>query len=377
MNALLPVLILALTVFAGPQEPARTIKGRATAREQVFPRLWDAGRALPDPTAADLRDGDDRPVLDLVKTMTRMSTLEFAALPGTCPAPVPANGDGAAAPRWQRFGDLAADFAARRHDPAATRRLLRELREDHVAIWSELQTWLPELVLADKLDADDWDPDDDDRADGVAFARPWRVRSAPGRSAFWRGLDANHDVHQAVVLVFADWTDLRRVEADYARYVADGPRDLEWIRPRPEFLGNREGEPPFALLEVDFENDLPFPYGTFECHLKLLNRLDDQGRVLTEYYTDSADAYWFTGRDTYLPVRDSKQRLVGFLLVGWLGFDLDGVPDNDGDRRKTLRENLGLKKKWAERVAALRGSTADPDASTTVWPTWAATLLPR
>lgn len=93
---------------------------------------------------------------------------------------------------------------------------------------------------------------------------------------------------------------------------------------------------------------LPFPFGSYEALVHMLHRLDARGRLVTDVYSTWADFLWLAGRDVCIPLHASDDAWVSTLVVRRTGFDLQGVPDGDGDRRSALRVGLGNLKREAE-----------------------------
>ena len=107
-------------------------------------------------------------------------------------------------------------------------------------------------------------------------------------------------------------------------------------------------------MRLGFRCNLPFPFSGYTCDLRVLNRLDGDGHLVTDIYSKSKDFHWMAGRDVFIPVRTSDGRWVATLAVRLFGFDLDGVPDRDGHRRAALRGSLGNLKRDAEASFAAR-----------------------
>jgi hypothetical protein len=114
---------------------------------------------------------------------------------------------------------------------------------------------------------------------------------------------------------------------------------------------------PFSNLRIWWESDLPFPYTSYECELRILNRIDGDGHLVCDIYSTSEDFHWIAGQDVYVPVRDSDGGFVALLMVRLFGFDLDDVPDGTDDRKAALRSSLGNLKRRAEALYRRRGGT--------------------
>ena len=231
-------------------------------------------------------------------------------------------------------------------------RLARERPDVHRAVGATLV----QLVQSERLH-DDWDPDEDSDDDGILTAEP--VRRDVGESEHFRGLPENEDVHQAAVFVDADVATIKEVENDYSRYPDHVGAEYEHIHAvRGSYVrGKDDRGRPFAALRIDFECDLPFPYGSYECDLRILNEVGDDGLLRTHVYSPGDDFHWLAGQDLYVPVETTDGDAVGTLLVRLYGFDIDDVPDGDDARRAALRSSLGNLKRGAEALFEERGRT--------------------
>ena len=94
---------------------------------------------------------------------------------------------------------------------------------------------------------------------------------------------------------------------------------------------------------------LPFPFGGYTCDLRILNRLDGEGRLVTDIHSTSRGFHWMAGRDVFLPLYDADGEWVAMVMLRQFGFDLKGVPDKAKHRRAALRGGVGNLKLGAER----------------------------
>jgi hypothetical protein len=169
-------------------------------------------------------------------------------------------------------------------------------------------------------------------------------------------------VQQGAALVRADVATIKAVENDFPRYPGRPGTSYESIVPidGSHLRGLDPRSSPFAALRVRFESDLPFPFSTYACDLRILNRLRADGRLVCDIASPSADFYWMAGRDLYLPVVASDGSFQGELVVRLFGFDLRGVPDGDDARRIGLRSSLGSLKREAEALFRARATDGAP-----------------
>jgi hypothetical protein len=68
---------------------------------------------------------------------------------------------------------------------------------------------------------------------------------------------------------------------------------------------------------------------------------DGVNRIVTEYYSLDPDRvlfWWLAGRDTYIPIHDSRGRFVALLFFTAFGFDITGVGQ---DPAQQIRDNQG------------------------------------
>jgi hypothetical protein len=296
----------------------------------------DPARVLPVPTAADLEAGG-KPTIDLAKAMKELAGKRFASSPS-------------ASAEWATFGDLAAAFRPLERDATQTNALLAKLEHEHPEIWSVVSGSLPELVRASGLLGKDWDPGEDQDDDGMLTAAPWTITRSPDRSSFWNQLDADRDVCQAAVLIYADLEALQRAEYDYAHYKSHVGNPYVQIYPVPGSLvfGRDAAGRDFFGLQLAFENHVPFPFSNIKAELTLADHFDQDGTLLSDAISTSEKFYWLAGRDSLFPVQTSKGALVGYLMVRTTGLDARGLPDRFSDHMKSVRGALGNRKRDAE-----------------------------
>ena len=251
------------------------------------------------------------------------------------------------------FGDLAAAAGELKGGERAG--WLERLSKKNRELFGRRGEAFRQLLLDDRL-RDRWDPGSDHERDGFLHRPAWKAgKKLP---APWKDIGKRPTFEQVAVLFRADLTAFKQAESDYRPYKKNvGSRYLAIYPLRNgHFRGEDPEERPFAVSRIYWKADLPFPFGTYECELNVLNRVDDRGRMVSDVYSTSEDFHWMAGRDVFLPVEDSGGEWVGTLVVRSSGFDLDGVPDSGAHRRKALRESLGNIKRRAEPRFAARGS---------------------
>lgn len=248
------------------------------------------------------------------------------------------------------FGDLA---AAAFEVPRAERRAWLAALPPIPA----LEPW-PD-VLAELCDDavlfGDWDPDEDDAADGMWRAPAWEIDAAPFDE---------RPVQQYAALFRADLAALKAAENDYRQYPRNVAANYDAIAPvrGSHFRGTDAADQPFSVLGVTFTSDLPFPFGDYTTDLDVLNVVAADGAFVTFIHSASDDFNWLAGRDVFLPVTTSEGAYVGLLNARQFGFDLDNVPDGQGDVRAGLRAALGNLKRNAEAIFVAHADPPRNDA---------------
>ena len=303
---------------------------RAVTWEQLEASFFDPGWTLPPAAPA----GEDLEA-DLRAMLAADLDLE-----------VPRDLRGPAGPeRLATFGDLAAFVGAvERGDRGEALEDLfagdRSVRDR----WGRLAT---QLLDDSRLLGDRWDPDRDRDDDGLVLGDGWDL---PRDAAPWDGVGVTPTAEQGAVLVRADLTAFKEVENDYSVYDDDVGAGYESIGPvRGSLVTATDPDGlPVAAYRVAFEQDLPWPFGGYDCDLRVRNRLNAAGELEADIYATSSDFHWIAGRDRFLPVTTSAGDPVGHLVVRVYGFDLDGVPDGRKHRKAALRGSLGNLKRKAE-----------------------------
>lgn len=256
------------------------------------------------------------------------------------------------------FGDLVAltrDAGAREGGTREIDALLARLAAAQPELARELAPFARELLCEDALRAKGWDPERDSDRDGLLLARPLTLSERKDEP--WASLEGSRLLYQGAALVRADVEALKEAESDFPRYPGRRGTSYESIalEPGSHVRGLDPRGRAFAALRVRFECDLPFPFGSYRCTLRILTRVRDDGLVVSDVLSTSDDFHWLAGRDVLVPVRASDGSPQGLVAVRLFGFDLDGVPDKDDHRRSGLRANLGALKLEAEALSRARG----------------------
>jgi len=322
---------------------ARELEPRTASPEELGREVFDPAWILPE--GLPLAPGEDGLAFELEVELLRVAALvvEPSATDPTAP---------------RSLGDLAA--ASVGLDPDGIAALLARTQRAQPELWSALAPFAKELLRDEKLRSKRWDPEKDVGNDGIVMARPLTL--AETSSAPWNALHGSRLVQQGATLVRADLATLKAVENDFTRYPGRPGTSYESIAAVPgSFLrGTDAAGRPFSALKVRFESDLPFPFSSYDCDLRILNRVRADGRVVCDIASPSADFHWMAGRDLYLPLETSAGTFVGLLAVRIFGFDLVNVPDGDDARRAGLRSSLGTLKREAEALWRERGPDAPP-----------------
>lgn len=252
--------------------------------------------------------------------------------------------------RWTRgFGDLVRGLREAKDDPARRGRMLAILRKGRPSVWKRVGAYLPALVNDDRVYTDDWDTEEDVPDDGLLLVAPFD-RSASG-DPWWSELDGTTEMHQAAALIYADLEAIKSAENDFAAYPDNVNADYEMVHAvRGGFLRTTDDAGHvFTIVRMVFRTDLPFPYGTLDCDVRIRTRLDDEGHMVTDVYSPSEDVYWLGGQDVSVPVYATDGEWVAMLHTRVYGFDVRGVPDGDGARHDAILGSLGNLKRRAER----------------------------
>ncbi len=319
------------------------VKPGVVSWEEMSSSTFDSTWRLPDKRKAKGQD--------LLQEMRTLAVLEFETRDSSGSV-------------YRGLGDLA--LAIRTKADQAT--WLRVVLESAPELEREWGSDLRELLLESSIRKPKWDPDDDSSRDGMLLGSAWDL-SVEGEP--WKSIDVETNAQQAATIIRANLAMIKTAENDYRAYFDIPGSSYEEIYPREE--GYVRGEDPqgneFAALKLYFRCELPLWYPDYRCDLRMLNRIDSQGNLVCDIYSTSGDFHWLAGRDIYLPLQSSsgeeKQR-AGYLVVRQYGFDLDGVPDDDGDVQAALRQSLGSLKLRAEKLAGALGSASEDTGSARV-----------
>lgn len=292
--------------------------------EQTFDRTW----TLPEKASGSR---------DLLAEMRKLCALQFSI-------------DFGHGPQQGNLGDLVlkSDSLSKQ----GRNQWLNQLEQQAPRLMADWGIGLRELLLDDQLFADDWDPTESYQRDGLLIADDWELTSAAG--APWNRLKVDASFTQAAAIIRTDLATIKAVENDYRKYPDNIGAEYEEINPQrgQYFRGKDPVGNPFSTVAIEFECDLPFPYTTYECDLRILNRIDAEGIVRTDIYSTSSDFYYLAGRDVFLPIIATNEQQVGYLVVRHFGFDLRRVPDKSKHRLEGVRSSLGNLKRNAERLAS-------------------------
>lgn len=254
-------------------------------------------------------------------------------------------------PRFRTFGDAVRAMRAAR-DPDAAEAVLAEVRKSESA-WAAYGPELSQLAREHVLTGRSWDPAKDSDADGILLVAPFRgdlERKEP-----WTKVDGGRPMlQQGAALFHADLDCIKDAENDYSAYPKNVGASYEAVHGvrGSYFRGKDPAGRPFAASRMFFEQDLPFPYSSYTCDLRIVNRIGADGNLVCDIWSPSKDFDFMAGQDVFLPVRDAAGAFVALCCVRVFGFDLDGVPDGEDDVRAALRSSLGNLKRRADRAFA-------------------------
>jgi len=317
---------------------------RAVSLETLRTTRFDMDWILPETRTLPLAAPADQPV-DIVKRAKALARMRFAPPVGTQPGVAPER-------QTRSFGDLVAAVLARGDDLEARDAWLAALEANRPDIWQACGAELAQLTRAEFLLGPKWDPATDDDRDGVFMGRAFRADSEGTEP--WSKIDGDPLAQQALTLFRADLETIKQLENDYTLYPSNVGASYVFIRGTAgSFCTSKDEEGrPLSALGMQFRQDLPFPFSSYDCDLRILNRLDDDGHLVTDIYSPSEDFDWMAGQDVFVPLRDGDGQLVGMLCARVFGFDLDGVPDGEDDVRLALRSSLGNLKRRVDMAFA-------------------------
>ena len=307
--------------------------------KDLSPARFDLAFRLPEERTA--------PGRDLLAEMERLVQLRFEV-------------EGPSGDSVRNFGDMVA--VTRGLEDSEIRAWFRSLEKTAPRLMQDWGAGLIQLLSDDYLRSKRWKPGKDHSRDGILTAESWDLSQEPAHP--WVELGKRPRAEQAATLMFAEPAAIKAAENDYSLYPQDKAATYKEIYPVDgEYHRglDPDGEP-FSVVRLYFRSDLPLFYDDYRCDLRILNRVDDAGRLRTEIYSRSEDFYWLAGRDHYLPVDDSRGQRIAQLVVRLYGFDLRGVPDGADDRRAALRASLGNLRLKAERIQRSSSGKDTPGA---------------
>lgn len=312
-----------------PTMPPRTATWEEMSRD-VFRTEW----ILPEGLPVDAEEGSG-PAWDLSVRMPELARLVVA----------PAERD-PGAPRC--LGDMVRDVRAERAAGRDGRAVIARTRAAQPELWAALEPCAEALLFDTGVTGKSWDPDDHTKDDGFFFARPLTIAKLAAQP--WKGCEGSQRIQQAAQLLHADFEAIKAAENDFPAYKRRPGNTYEEIHPveGSYVRGTDERGKPFAALKLYFEADLPFPFSSYKCDLRILSRTDAHGDFVCDIFSPSKDFLWMAGRDVFVPVRDSGGAWQATLMVRWFGFDMRGVPDGDSDRCAALRAGAGALKRDAQ-----------------------------
>ncbi len=333
-----PVFLLALTAaVAAPLIAAEDLLVPRIVRRDAARTLFHDEWRLP---VLRVSESAREPPLrvDLAREMRELAAMEFPLQRGERDL------------AWSHtFGDLVRGLRQAKGDPARRGRMLRILRARRPSVWQRVAGYLPALVNDDRLYGDAWDSEEYEDDDGLLLAEPFD-RSASG-DPFWSEVGGTTDVYQAATLIYADLEAIKDAENDFATYTGNVNANYELIHAvRGGYVRTPdEGWGACTIVRMVFRSDVPFPYGTVDCDVRIRTSLNDEGHLVTDMFSPSEDVYWLAGQDVSVPIRASDGTWVAMLQTRVYGFDIRGVPDGDGTWREAVLGGLGNLRRRAER----------------------------
>lgn len=322
-------------------DPAPIVPPRAATWEEMTRDVFRPEWILPEGLPVEAKEGSG-PAWDLMIEMPKLARLV-----------VPASAVDAGAPRC--LGDVVRDVRLARKEKRDPDAVIARVKTAQPTLWAAIEPVASEILRDEALFAKKWDPDEDDPRDGLCFARPLTIEKLT--TSPWKDVEGSKRIQQAVQLVHADLEAIKAAENDFPAYKSRPKNTYESIYPiAGSYLrGTDPAGKPFASLRMFFEADLPFPFSTYKCDLHIQNRTDAHGDFVCDIYSPHRDWLWMAGRDQFVPLRSSDGVWQAMVMVRWFGFDMQGVPDGDDDRRAALRAGVGSLKREAEALFAAYG----------------------
>jgi hypothetical protein len=294
--------------------------------------------ALPMPTKKET----GKMPLDLVGWFQEFSKRDFALPPGA-----------SAKPGHQpfRFGDLAERLAPLREDSEALLEELKRLSRSLPGLTNSERRNLGELFCDAGLYHKQWTPKDNLKDDGILHLPSWELRDNERRSELWKQRSGDDTVLRSATLVFTDLEAWFAAENDVEAYYSHAANRFEEVEIPSESRVRTKTPQGQEVRAQIFRvlSDLPFPFGDYGGDNRVRLSVRPDGLVMNEVYMAKCDDFhWLAGRDVFLPLRSSAGDYVGLVVIQEFGFDLDGPPESDGNRKEAVRAALGNKKRQAE-----------------------------
>lgn len=337
LSAFLTVL---LAQSPGPEVAAEPETHRQVSWAEFCERHFDPQWALPAPSS---KESENVPQ-DLVAWFEGLAArdLRFAA----------DQQDKAAAEGAIRLGDLIAELAPLRRSTKQVLDSLEKKAAELPGLDEDLRTLVAELVCDVGVHEEKWKPSKNLKDDGIVHLPSWELSKKTKRGAPWDDRKGDSTVLRAAVLVFADLESWFSAENDCSIYLNRKGSRLESVSIPPESRVQTQDAHGARWLSQIFrmDSDLPFPFGGYQADNRVRLGLRPDGLVMNEVYVEPGkDFKWLSGRDVFLPLSTSDGEFVALLVIQEFGFDLDGVPEGDSNRKEGVRDALGNKKRHAER----------------------------
>lgn len=294
--------------------------------------------ALPAPTK---KEAGMLPI-DLVAWFQELTNRDFALAPGAQPKP---------GHQAVTLGELAFRLAPLREDSQALLQELERLSETLPGMTNAERRNLGELLCDASLHRKQWTPEDNLKDDGILHLPSWELSDNATRSPLWRNRSGDDTVLRSATLVFADLEAWFKAENDVEAYYSHAASRFEQVEiPEQSRVRTETPQGQEARAQVfRVRSDLPFPFGDSGGDNRVRLSLRPDGLVMNEVYMAKCnDFHWLAGRDVFLPLHSRAGDYVGLIVIQEFGFDLDGVPESDGNRKEAVRATLGNKKRQAE-----------------------------
>jgi len=333
--ALAPLIwVCSLTASLSGQQAVAPLRSVDAA---TFARAFDTNWCLPAPTA---KEYGKKPA-DIVAWFKELSQRDLRLRPG--------QQDSSASP--YRLGDLVAALATVRGDTKRFDEELTRIAAQLPGLSKAERGYVAQLVRDQGLKKRKWEPEDNLKDDGILHLSTWELDDNSARTENWKSRKGSDTVIRSATIFFADLETWLHAENDVSTYFKHAENSFEEVSIPAESRMRSKDQAGNEVRTQIFRtrSDLPFPFSDYGADNRVRLSVRPDGLIMNEVYTPpSKDFYWLAGRDVFIPLYTNQGVFVAHLLVQEFGFDLDGVPESNSNRKEGVRSALGNKKRFAE-----------------------------